>query len=287
MNKRMFLLEVIIIIAAIGIYSYKVLLPEIRERFGSSDKLLNTSRYENLYYVHVDEVDFALVLDKNLVVYHLFFFNRNSVCLYNQNIENHDLEGALSSLVPILIENNLLKVNSIISVSYLDDFGLDHFKSSFSKVLGRYQIPDSVLYLHQTFDEIGLPFGISGDNVSNFLENMDYFSKEMARTYKENDFHLLSLDYDKAKDFSNRVYRKLEEYILKNEISNLERNSSLIDISKIPADDSLRYYPSSRSWFLVQEGEVYAFIEFVEDEKVYSFCYSGSIDFRRDGECEA
>ena len=286
MNKRIVLFEIVFIVVAIFFYTYKVLVPEVRNSFGSSDKILNTSRYEGMYYFVIDDVRFSFLVDAKGEVYHMFFFEKNSVCLYNQDIENHDISFAFSRMIPILIENNLLRVDSSISVSYSSDTSILEVQNTFSQVLGEYQILTTVEYFKKSLEEIASLVSISGEDSYNLLENMDYFSKEVSRTYKGGNFHVERLDSNSVRSMANRVYRKLEEYVSKNSIKDLEKGTGEIDIHMIPADDGLKYYPSSKSWYYVVDGRVFAFIQLVDGSDVYSFCYSGSIDLRVEGECE-
>ena len=62
-------------------------------------------------------------------------------------------------------------------------------------------------------------------------------------------------------------------------------NTSLI-IQVIPADVDGKYYPSSNSWYYIQNGKIYAYIEFSEENKIYGYCYQGTIESRSKGVCK-
>ena len=84
-NKYRILLEIVILIVLL-IYSFsKVVVPNYHKIFGSSDKFINTSKYESMVEFKIGETNFGLVLNNKKEVYHILYFDKTSTCLYNQD----------------------------------------------------------------------------------------------------------------------------------------------------------------------------------------------------------
>lgn len=282
-EKFLVLFEVIAIFAVLIFYLVRVAIPEYQESLGSSDSFISSNKYQNMIEVRIDgRCDFALVLDSKGNIYHLFFFDNASTILYNKNIENHNISDGLSIMVPILIENSVLTSSSFIEVFHVNEKFYSDFRSTWDNLLLKYSIDTSTLEKVISLEERALELGFDADSNSSILMNMDFYSKEFV---KNTNYEVSKFDLESSKKFANQVYRKLEDYVSKKNITSLEKNHSEVSISLIPADSNMKYYPTTRSWYYVVDGRVYAFIEFQEKDKSYSYCYSGSIDSRVEGEC--
>lgn len=285
-KKIIIILEIMFVLVAIGFYFFKELIPEYKTKFGSSDAFINPNKYESMVEINVDgNVSFAIVLDNNKDIYHLLFLNERSVCLYNKNIEKTSLDNGLLTIVKKLIENDYLRQDSIIQVTRYEEKYYSDFMKSFKSVLDKYSINTDILEKTSTIKDRALELGISGDNDSNILINIDYFSKELCRANKGNN-SFESLSDVNCRKYTDNIYKKLEKYVSSNNIVTLEKGNTELLISLIPADNNGNYYPSSNSWYYVKNSKVYAYIELVSDQKSCSFCYNGSIDTISKGECE-
>ena len=284
-KKIVVIIEILFIILAFGYYIVFELIPEYKTKYGSSDKIFNTERYKNMIEFRVDDnVNFALVIDSKEIVYHMMFYDKASVVLYNKNIENNTFDDSIDMVFRILIENNLINnISTIEIVRYENDF-YDDFINSFKKVSNKYKLNLSITEKIGTLEDKALDLGITSNNV---LMNIDYYSKEVQRKYKDNKdiVGIIKLDNDSSKKLSNNVYVKIEEYILNNNIVNLEKDNTLLNIGAIPADDNLKFYPNRNSWFYVRDGKVYSYIELSQGNTSFGYCYMGSIDSRNEGEC--
>ena len=133
--------------------------------------------------------------------------------------------------------------------------------------------------------------GSDTESEADALRNIEYYSKEIVRhtnvskNYNSSSDDNIILDDSSSKSLSNSVYKSIEKYIRENNISNLERGNQELIISMIPADSSLKYYPSDSSWYYVSNGKIYAYIEFRDNSNSYGYCYSGSIDLIKNGVC--
>ena len=292
-DKIVAIIEVVVLLILMIGYFIKVCLPDIKKNIGSSDKIISYTNYLNMFEVNIDgDVDFAFAINKDYKINHIMFFSKNSRCLYNQNIEKSSSnKEAIDSAVKLLISNNLLTTTSIIKVTKYNDDYYSKFKKYFDEVLNKYGIDNS--YLEESSDLIKKSSLLGSDTESeaDALRNIEYYSKEIVRHTNVSKNHNSSsddniiLDDSSSKSLSNSVYKSIEKYVVENNISNLERGNQELIISMIPADASLKYYPSDSSWYYVSNGKIYAYIEFRDNSNSYGYCYSGSIDLIKNGVC--
>jgi len=289
-NKWMIIGEVLIVIIALGYYAIKEILPNYREVFGSSGSLINTITYINMFEFNIDDsTNFSVAVSNKNKISHLFFYSTNSICLYNKNIEGNNYEEGLTKIVESLIENNLLSSNSVIEVTRYGDVDYSEFKDELIKKLQKYGININIVENTKTLEEKAQELNIDYDNTSQdiILIEIDLYSKEIVNGYKFN-YDTGSedkLNTSDIKSLSNKVYRKIEDYVISKNISSTDKNNMPLDITLIPADRAGQYYPDSNSWYYTLDGKVYAYIEFLIDDNKTGFCYKGSVDLISEGEC--
>jgi len=288
-KKIIFILEILLIIGASIYYIIAEVLPEYREKFGSSDTFLKTDDYKNMIEFKIDKtVNFSLLLNNQKKIFHIMFFDKNSICLYNKDIENKDVDIALEEVIKILIENDYLKSSSIVSITRYDDYLYDYFKNILIVTLEKYHLNTNILEDKSSLMEKATELELKPiKDQKKILSNMDYYSKEFPRSLNtvSNNNDDIILSENTSKRVTNSVYKKIEEFVLKNDIKYLDQNNTDLVISLIPADSTGKYYPSSNSWYYVKDGKVYAYIEIIDNNKSYSYCYRGSIDLVTEGEC--
>lgn len=288
-KKIIFILEILLIIGASIYYIIAEVLPEYREKFGSSDTFLKTDDYKNMIEFKIDKtVNFSLLLNNQKKIFHIMFFDKNSICLYNKDIENKDVDIALEEVIKILIENDYLKSSSIVSITRYDDYLYDYFKNILIVTLEIYHLNTNILEDKSSLMEKATELELKPiKDQKKILSNMDYYSKEFPRSLNtvSNNNDDIILSENTSKRVTNNVYKKIEEFVLKNDIKYLDQNNTDLVISLIPADSTGKYYPSSNSWYYVKDGKVYAYIEIIDNNKSYSYCYRGSIDLVTEGEC--
>ena len=120
-DKTMRNLEIIIIIALfLGGLFFKVL-PEYKKSLGSSDAYIDLSNYDDLVEIYIDNKPNFIIVTKKDIIKGILFFDKESLCLYNQNIENSKIEDGITIIVEQLIKYNHLKSTSTITfVKYND-----------------------------------------------------------------------------------------------------------------------------------------------------------------------
>ncbi len=292
-KKIIILLEILFVLGALGYYTVRELIPEYRESQGSSDAFLKVNEYQTMMEIEVDQsIRFALVLNSDETLIHLFFFHPNCECLYNQNLEGKSLKEGIQQLIPILIQNDFLKTNSRIFITrYSDDYYSD-FLSFFQETLRKYDVIATIEEKENTLSNLCQEFELSTSSSDrSMLRSLDFYSKEFIRVFKN---HLqktsISSESGELSDhtvlhYGNIVYQKMENMVREQQIRMAEKNDPRIDLTAIEARDSYSYYPTANSWYYVMDGHIYAYLEFVDQSQVYSVCYMGSIDQVKEGEC--
>ena len=114
------------------------------------------------------------------------------------------------------------------------------------------------------------------------LYELDYYSKNILSSDQSS---IIEFDKNSSLKLANNVYLKLEKYMLDHHIQNMDREQKELLIEEISGDEYNLYYPNSNSWFSILDGKLYAYIEFTHQDVTYGYCYQGSIDFKKEGEC--
>jgi hypothetical protein len=288
-NKVRLILEIAVVLIACVVYAIKVSLPELKESLGSSDTLISTTSYKNMLEFNIDnKINFAVVINDNKEIYHLIFFDKSSIILYNQSIEGNSIDTSLESIIKILIENDYLTSNSIIKVTRYEDTYYDTFKESLLNILTKYQLNTNIIEAENTLSTRCSELNLEGTTSESLLRELDLYSKEFTRDINNVNKKSTTdetLSDTTAKTLTNNVYKKIEEYKDNNNIETLTKDNTELVINLIPADTSGKYYPTSNSWYYIKDSKVYAYIELTDNNNIYSYCYNGSIDLIKKGEC--
>lgn len=279
MNKKLvILLEIVLIIVGITYYVVKIGIPEYKASMGSSDPFINSKKYNNLIEIKINQnTDFGIIIDEDGNINHLFFFDSSSVFLYNKNIENMKLDKGLKSIIKILMDNSLLSDESSCEIVRVNDKYYSNFMIVWKSMLNCNNTEKKT-----NLKDIAESFGIYEDSTSSILWNLDFYSKDIVSNSKF--YKSSSIDNSSSRSYADFVYNKLLNIRDKKNITNMKREDVEINISLIPADEDLTIYPTPNSWYYIENGKVFAFIEFVRDGNSYSYCYKGTSD-PMEGEC--
>lgn len=290
MKKKIIIvvLEILLLLGLGIFYTIKEVIPDLKRQYGSSDKVVNAKRYENMIEIIVDDnIDFSILLDKDEKIYHMFFLNKGSIILYNENIENNRLEDGVERIIKLLVENNSLNNNSKISVVSYGNKYYSNFINSFKNSLNRYSIDIEISEEKSTLIDLVYKLNIEGNgNMETVLFNLDYYSKEVKLSASSVNNDKTILNKTSSFTYSKSVYEKILKYINDNSINNLDKNNTLLVINMIPGDGKSSYYPTNNSWYYVKNKKIYAYIEFSEKGRKYGYCYKGSVDDVSEGECD-
>lgn len=286
-KKIKILLEIIIIIIAITYYIVKIMMPDLKNMYGSSDRIVNPDKCVNIIEIKIDNnIDFMYLLDSNKKIYHIIFLSKQSQVLYNKNIENQNINDSLKKSIELLIERNYLKNNSSIKVVKYNTNNYTYFKENLINNLNYYGISTNLVEEQSDFTDYAIKHGIDISSKNNMILELDLYSKNNIVQTDNKENEIIILNKETSRKLSNNIYKKIEKYVSNNNIENQEKDDKKIIIMQIPADENATYYPNSNSWYYIQNKKVYAYIEFGDYNKGYGYCYEGTIDDVHEGECE-
>jgi hypothetical protein len=274
--KKQYLIEVAItMVLLVGVVLFKFL-PEYRQEYGSSDSLIYTD-LSRLVEIKIDGVDFGYAYNDENKVRAIIFFNNNSTVLYNKNIENLSIDEALTKSLDILYNNKMIRENSIITIIKYQEDSIDY------KSIVDNNLTNKINYSYDeqlsSLNTIKERFNISEEDTSRIIYRLILQSKEVARSSKNN-------DKTSYKEYTDNVYRQLVKYKDTNNIYNEEKDNHTIDISLIPADEDLTMFPTPNSYFVINEGMIFAYIEIDIEGNIISYCYNGNINNYDEGVCQ-
>ena len=89
---------------------------------------------------------------------------------------------------------------------------------------------------------------------------------------------------DTAESYADTIYQKLITYMINADVENQEINNSNMPIQYIPGDNENKIYPTSSSWYYIENYKVYAEITIAGTQN-YTFCYNGSQQDKKEGRC--
>ena len=274
--KKQYLIEVAItMVLLVGVVLLKFL-PEYRQEYGSSDSLIYTD-LSRLVEIKIDGIDFGYAYNDENKVRAIIFFNNNSTVLYNKNIENLSIDEALTKSLDILYNKKLIRENSIITIIKYQEDSIDY------KSIVDNNLTNKINYSYDeqlsSLNTIKERFNISEEDTSRIIYRLVLQSKEVARSSKNN-------DKTSYKEYTDNVYRQLVKYKDTNNIYNEEKDNHTIDISLIPADEDLTMFPTPNSYFYINEGMIFAYIEIDIEGNIISYCYNGNINNYDEGVCQ-
>ena len=284
-KKLRILFEVLFVVILCGFYIVKVMIPEYREKYGSSDTFIKTKNYQNLFEIKIDNLRFAYVYNDKKQIYHIFFLTKDAKVLYNRGIENHSIEDALGKSIPLLVERDFLKEDSSIVITRYGESGYQEFYTSFCSNLEERNIPRNIKEEKRELRQLASELKLDGSTNEEILRSLDYYSKEVTGFLTDEMDQKNKSVEDESFQYTQSVYQKLDNYVHEKNMSSFTKENAPFPIELIPADDEQVIYPSSKSWYSYDNGKLNAYIEFVYEDTTYGYCYEGSIDSYKKGEC--
>ena len=187
-KKLIILVEIIFVIGAISYYTVKELIPDIKSKYGSSDKIVNPEKCTNIIEIKInDNIDYMYLLDKEEKIYHIIFLSPSSLVLYNKEIENNTYDVVNKKSIKQLIENNYLKTDSKISVTRYNNDSYIKYKDSLLGILSYYNINTNIEEYESNYVDISKKLGIDASTKSKMISELDYYSKELINKYSDSD----------------------------------------------------------------------------------------------------
>lgn len=285
-NKIEILLVFLLIIGAL-LFKF---IPEYQNSQGSSDAYIDSTSFDDIIEIKVnDKPNFAIVTSDNSII-GILFFDKESLCIYNQNIENMTIEDGMNNIVELLIENNYLKSNSAITFIKYSNASYEKVTNAFKNTLLNLKVEVNYIEMETTLQERSISLDITETDVEQIMKELDLYSKDIIRHNKNNVSESSTstpaeMSEITSKEYANNVYIKIENYIEDNNIVNQEVTNTSLPIYLIPANSQGTVFPDTSSWYYIKDSKVYAYISITHNNKTYSYCYQGSIDEYKKGQC--
>lgn len=268
-------LLVIVLIILLGSYIlYKIIFNELTDNIKLEPENYLTS-------VEIkSKSNFMLFINKEKKISNIIFLNGYGIkSLYKKKIENKSINKGIEIIVNSLKNNNEFDGNEQFKlINYGDNAIFDKIKIEFNKQFVIYGIDKYILS-----DKSTLELKLDNLDVTNIkqrdqqLKKLYDISINLISVYRNNENEYSKMKEEAISLYANNLYSKLVNYA--NNITYQEKNSSKgIDITTINATDDYNneLYATGDSWYYIENGLVYAYINFKYNNKSYSYCYKGS-----------
>lgn len=293
MNEKIYrILKILIIIIIIVLALITKAIPEYKATKGSSDIYINVEKYESLVELKINnQLNFILIISEQKIS-NILFLDETSMCLYNKNIEGNKLQDGINQIVNILIENNILEETTSITITKYKEEHYNKTKEYLTEVIKNNGIEVVYTELTTTLEEKVKSLSLTGTDEETCIKALESYSKEIIRYQKNNvssnsneENETSQINSVTSKMYADSIYQKITRYANENQITNQDVSSASLPINLIPADATGTIYPTLDSWYYIKENKVYAYIVIEEDNK-YSFCYQGTFENVKEGECQ-
>lgn len=282
---RIILVFILIICSLI----FKVI-PEYKETQGSSDKFIATDKYTDIVEITINnKPNFALVVEDKIIS-NILFFDQESICLYNKNIEGLTIKEGTKRIIEILIENDYLKQNYFLIIKNYKNISYNQVKNDLLKALSNLEV--NVILQEETtsIKDKAISLDINKEDEESNLKEIELISKNIVRRYKNNvsltpGISKENITEENSRNYTDTVYKKIEKYVRDNNIVNQSISEQTLEITKIPANPTGTIFPDETSWYYIENGKVYAYISIKIKNNNYNYCYQSSIDEYKKGQC--
>lgn len=266
-------------------------IPEYKASQGSSDKYIDTENYTDLVGVKVNnKPNFALIITDNQIS-NILFFDKESLCLYNQNIEGLSIKDGTKKIIELLITNDYLKQDYFLILTKYKNKSYEETKQYLLTALQDLSVTVNVQEESSSIEQKAKENNITDKDEISSLKEIELLSKDIVRQHN-NDVSYQStinkpenITQDNSREYTDTVYKKIESYMRSNNITNQTIDNQTLEITKIPANSRGNVFPDSTSWYYIEDSKVYAYISITINNNNYSYCYQASIDVYKKGQC--
>ena len=288
LQSRLTIIALIVIII-IGIFLKGI--PELKKTLGSSDKFITSKNYDDMVEFDINNnLNFAVVIQSKKIN-HILMFNEESVILYNQDIENNSISKSISMITNLLINSNNLTPTSQVTLTSYENKYYNEVKQSFINELKSNNYNNiTILEKQTTIEKKVKRLEIEYSKKDDLISKLDIYSKNIISSAKTNEnsystTESKTISKEQAKEYANNVYKKLENYVINNNIGEQDKNDTSLPINLIPASSDNTIYPNLDSWYYIKNKQVFAYIAIDTKDQTYGWCYNGGIDNYKEGEC--
>lgn len=266
-------------------------IPEYKASQGSSDKYIDAENYTDIVEVKVNnKPNFALIITDNQIS-NILFFDQESLCLYNQNIEGLSIKDGTKKIIELLITNDYLKQDYFLILTKYKNKSYEKTKQYLLTALQDLSVTVNVQEESSSIEQKAKENNITDKDEISSLKEIELLSKDIVRQHN-NDVSYQStinkpenITQDNSREYTDTVYKKIESYMRSNNITNQTIDNQTLEITKIPANSRGNVFPDSTSWYYIEDSKVYAYISITINNNNYSYCYQASIDVYKKGQC--
>jgi len=287
MKKVLMIIAKLVVIIICIWYSLKLVTPEYQIKEHLNDLILWTNQYKNMVELKIeDQLDFIMAIDKEGKVMKTFLTNKDACILKEQEIEGKTISESLDILISVLVRNDKINKNSNLLVIRNNESYYSDFSNNLVEQLTMYSLNSSFTEKKESLEDLGKRFSISSSNEKLILMGINIYSNNIEESCTSlNQIQKEELKEEVAKELSDTLYKRISIYVKEKGLSDFLKDEVPISLERIPADENGLYYSTQKSWYYAKEGKIYAYIEFTDKIEYYDFCYEGSIEEVKRGEC--
>ena len=297
MNKKLKIagygFVVLVVIIAVALVVVFKSWPEYQATLGSSEKWFSEKNYKTGIEIKIDMgPEFFMVINEEKQLSYIFIENENALSLVNKDIEGKQLKKAIPEIFQILLTNKQLENNKITIINYGDRNIYEDTLTLIKDTLTKNSKTNQIIEQTSTLEQKATEENLEEKEQSQVLwilylrsrEFMDQAEEEKEPT-TENKTETPKITKDMASTYANSIYQKIVTYMINSNIKNQSRDNGNLPIQYIPGDSENKVYPTTSSWYYIENYKVYAEITIASQNNNYTFCYQGSIEEKKEGLC--
>lgn len=297
MNKKLKIagygFVVLVVIIAVALVVVFKSWPEYQATLGSSEKWFSEKNYKTGIEIKIDMgPEFFMVINEEKQLSYIFIENENALSLVNKDIEGKQLKKAIPEIFQILLTNKQLENNKITIINYGDRNVYEDTLTLIKDTLTKNSKTNQIIEQTSTLEQKATEENLEEKEQSQVLwtlylrsrEFMDQAEEEKEPT-TENKTETQKITKDMASTYANSIYQKIVTYMINSNIKNQSRDNGNLPIQYIPGDSENKVYPTTSSWYYIENYKVYAEITIASQNNNYTFCYQGSIEEKKEGLC--
>ena len=297
MNKKLKIagygFVVLVVIIAVALVVVFKSWPEYQATLGSSEKWFSEKNYKTGIEIKIDMgPEFFMVINEEKQLSYIFIENENALSLVNKDIEGKQLKKAIPEIFQILLTNKQLENNKITIINYGDRNVYEDTLTLIKDTLTKNSKTNQIIEQTSTLEQKATEENLEEKEQSQVLwilylrsrEFMDQAEEEKEPT-TENKTETQKITKDMASTYANSIYQKIVTYMINSNIKNQSRDNGNLPIQYIPGDSENKVYPTTSSWYYIENYKVYAEITIASQNNNYTFCYQGAIEEKKEGLC--
>lgn len=297
MNKKLKIagygFVVLVVIIAVALVVVFKSWPEYQATLGSSEKWFSEKNYKTGIEIKIDMgPEFFMVINEEKQLSYIFIENENALSLVNKDIEGKQLKKAIPEIFQILLTNKQLENNKITIINYGDRNIYEDTLTLIKDTLTKNSKTNQIIEQTSTLEQKATEENLEEKEQSQVLwilylrsrEFMDQAEEEKEPT-TENKTETQKITKDMASTYANSIYQKIVTYMINSNIKNQSRDNGNLPIQYIPGDSENKVYPTTSSWYYIENYKVYAEITIASQNNNYTFCYQGAIEEKKEGLC--